>query len=375
MVNVDSKQKQNERNYRSARDIKKRPDLFQYKRLIFSGTFDRLHEGHKYILQRAFSLSKSVLIGVTSDKMVEDKQLAYLIQPADVRVTELELYLKDMNWRSRCEIRIIEDAMGFATTLEDVEAILVSEEPGPFRSAKRINQIREAKGWKLLEIITIPFIKTPTFKRISSLAIRQGKITREGGQLPQDAFRKKILNLRAKHFVLPVNLRETLRAPLGELVKDTTIEETTQLVISQVPQESSVIVSVGDVISTQLDKAGVLPQICFIDFKTKRKAVSRYVPKLDHTLSIRNPPGEITREAWASTQIALDSRGRTVVKVRGEEDLLVIPSILLSPVGTVILYGQPDEGVVIVRVSKEIQGKIFNLLKNFMVLNGIENNR
>jgi len=38
--------------------------------------------------------------------------------------------------------------------------------------------------------------------------------------------------------------------------------------------------------------------------------------------------------------------------VDGEEDLAVIPCVLMAPEGSLILYGQPGEGVVLVETDK-----------------------
>jgi len=48
--------------------------------------------------------------------------------------------------------------------------------------------------------------------------------------------------------------------------------------------------------------------------------------------------------------------------VRGEEDLAALPAILLAPEGSVVLYGQPDEGVVFVSITKSKKEEILDLL-------------
>ena len=45
----------------------------------------------------------------------------------------------------------------------------------------------------------------------------------------------------------------------------------------------------------------------------------------------------------------------TIIVVDGEEDLLALPAIALAPLTSVILYGQPDEGLVIVKVDEGIR--------------------
>ena len=46
------------------------------KLLGMGGTFDHLHDGHKYLLDTAFSLGQEVHIGLTTEKMFSRKKLS-----------------------------------------------------------------------------------------------------------------------------------------------------------------------------------------------------------------------------------------------------------------------------------------------------------
>ena len=50
------------------------------------------------------------------------------------------------------------------------------------------------------------------------------------------------------------------------------------------------------------------------------------------------------------------------ISVNGEEDLLVIPVCIYAPENAIILYGQPNEGLVIVKITSEIRNKTQKLL-------------
>ena len=54
------------------------------------------------------------------------------------------------------------------------------------------------------------------------------------------------------------------------------------------------------------------------------------------------------------------------VFVKGEEDLLVLPVLVHAPENSVVLYGQPDEGLVIVPVNQEARDKA-NKIMDLMV--------
>ena len=50
------------------------------------------------------------------------------------------------------------------------------------------------------------------------------------------------------------------------------------------------------------------------------------------------------------------------ITVMGEEDLLVLPVCIYAPDNSIVLYGQPNEGLVLVEISTEIRNKVQTLL-------------
>ncbi len=51
--------------------------------------------------------------------------------------------------------------------------------------------------------------------------------------------------------------------------------------------------------------------------------------------------------------------------VDGEEDLVVLPAIMIAPDGASVVYGQPDEGMVHVVVDDEVRREVRALLERF----------
>jgi len=51
--------------------------------------------------------------------------------------------------------------------------------------------------------------------------------------------------------------------------------------------------------------------------------------------------------------------------VKGEEDLLALPTILLTPLHSVVLYGQIDMGVIMVEVTEEKKRQVEDIIKKF----------
>ncbi len=67
-------------------------------------------------------------------------------------------------------------------------------------------------------------------------------------------------------------------------------------------------------------------------------------------LRARNPAGTLTLELVEALAAAASHR-RAAVLVDGEEDMAVLPLILLMPRGSLIIYGQPFLGVVSLEVD------------------------
>jgi len=159
---------------------------------------------------------------------------------------------------------------------------------------------------------------------------------------------------------LPNDLRDQLKNPLGNLIKDNDIDK--ENIIKEISAES-VLITVGDRTTENMLKLGLKPQIQIIDGLEKRN--QRLVPKddtINTNLSCKNPPGEITEESTQVIQKAFSCESPVRITVDGEEDLLVLPVCMSAPENSVVMYGQPNEGLVLVHVTPEIQAKVQKIL-------------
>jgi len=159
---------------------------------------------------------------------------------------------------------------------------------------------------------------------------------------------------------LPNDLRDQLKNPLGNLIKDNDIDK--ENIIKEISPES-VLITVGDRTTENMLQLGLKPQIQIIDGLEKRN--QRIVPTDDAVntnLSCRNPPGEITEESIQVIQKAFSSEPPVRITVDGEEDLLVLPVCMSAPENSVVMYGQPNEGLVIVHITPEIRAKVQKIL-------------
>ena len=159
---------------------------------------------------------------------------------------------------------------------------------------------------------------------------------------------------------LPDDLRDQLKNPLGNLVSDNDPNKAN--IIKKISAES-VIITVGDRTTENMLQLGLKPQIQIIDGLEKRSECA--VPAddtINTKLSCKNPPGEITEESIQVIQKAFSSEPPVRITVDGEEDLLVIPACIFAPENSVVMYGQPNEGLVIVTITPEIRAKVQKIL-------------
>ena len=152
---------------------------WQYKKVVFAGTFDRLHEGHKHIIRTAFRLSKTVSLGLTTDTMLQYKSDRDLIQKYDVRYAELEKFIKSKFDLERGSIFPIATTEGGADKMKDIDALIVSDEIGVVQNAFDINQMRIDNGLRRFHIIIIPRVQTADGRPLSSSRIRRGETFHE----------------------------------------------------------------------------------------------------------------------------------------------------------------------------------------------------
>ncbi|MEN4006756.1 MAG: GTP-dependent dephospho-CoA kinase family protein [Methanobacteriaceae archaeon] len=128
--------------------------------------------------------------------------------------------------------------------------------------------------------------------------------------------------------------------------------------------ENHFIISVGDETTNNLLNAGIIPEISIIDNIIERKPSKHSIEYSAVTLNAVNPPGAITDELWVTIQKSFARKSNVLIVVNGEEDLAIIPCVLMAPEGSLILYGQPGEGIVLVEVDK-VREKAKEMLNYF----------
>ena len=160
---------------------------------------------------------------------------------------------------------------------------------------------------------------------------------------------------------LPDSYRRLLKIPLGILIPDS--DTTCERIFDAIPQGSYVI-SVGDHTTEKMIRLGLVPSLQITDGLEKRHA--RGHPDLAATpadaaatsvIRVDNPPAEITQQSIDAIRHAFEMSPPVRIHVTGEEDLLVIPVCMYAPENSVVLYGQPDEGLVVTSITDEVRNK------------------
>ncbi len=147
-------------------------------KIMVGGTFDPLHDGHRFLIRRAFELANPdgmVIIGLTSDAFANRK--SHPIHPYAVRLKELKNFIFSLNPTAQWEIEELHDQFG-STLDADFDALVVSEETFPV--GKIINQKRRELGKPCVEIHMIRCVLAEDGRWISSTRIWRGEIDIHG---------------------------------------------------------------------------------------------------------------------------------------------------------------------------------------------------
>lgn len=176
---------------------------------------------------------------------------------------------------------------------------------------------------------------------------------------------------------LPESYREDLKTPLGVLLPDAGI---TKEQVAGMIRPGSYVVTVGDRTTERMMQFGIVPSLQITDGLEKRRVrphprlaeaggadvrhTGRRADRRTTVMEVSNPPAQITRESVSAIRKAFATRPPVRIRVNGEEDLLVIPVCVYAPDNAVVLYGQPDEGLVVAPVTDEIRNKTRGIMSH-----------
>lgn len=144
-----------------------------YGEVLMGGTFDRLHEGHKQLLQKAFEVGDYVYVGLTTDDYIakSGKVLKETVQQYGERLYRLRRYLEQQGVLNRAIILPLGDTAGPKALDPKLEAIIISEETR--HGGEYVNNLRIQHGIPPMDTVVVPLIMDESGQTISSSRLRQ----------------------------------------------------------------------------------------------------------------------------------------------------------------------------------------------------------
>ena len=176
---------------------------------------------------------------------------------------------------------------------------------------------------------------------------------------------------------IPESKRHKFSQPLGKLISGTrseTIPKVENYIKDYLTSGYRInVFLVGDIVSKDFLENQFLNnyiRLCIIDEKTQRNFIPmKFEGKFEEIIEFKSPKGTITKESFKLLEHIFQKKKKTLLKIiQGEEDLLVLPLVLVLPytqnIKNLVFYGQPPitdskhpipEGIVMVDVNKRIQ--------------------
>lgn len=330
-----------------------------FRRCLIGGTFDRFHSGHQLLIQTALRQADFIEIHVTNDEMAQSK--GGWIQSLDDRMEALLVWLSETA-HLRYEVHVLNDPHGPAPNHRTADSIVATVETIP--RCHQINERRYENGLPPLSILEAPHLIDELGGILSSSRIRLGLIDQDGHPWIPPAYEGKILRM-------PDVLDDEFKTPMGELFEgpEDDPEVALSAMLESIPEGSGLLVAVGDVTVKGLMDMGILPDIAFVDGQTKREALDSSLQVEAEKFSLRNsvlnPPGQLTPALLDAVRWSLEQDESVLIEVEGEEDLAPMFVLATAPLGTVIVYGQPRQGVVMRILDMEAKHRSRNLLVHF----------
>lgn len=150
--------------------------IHRYGEVLMGGTFDRLHDGHKHLLQKAFEVGDYVYIGLTTDEYINKsrKKFKEHVTSYAERLFSLRKYLYNQGVLHRAIILPLGDTAGPKALDPKLEALIISEETR--EGGEYVNDLRAQHNVPPMETVIVPLLTDTTGLPISSTRLRQNEI-------------------------------------------------------------------------------------------------------------------------------------------------------------------------------------------------------
>ena len=145
--------------------------------VAMGGTFDVIHSGHMALLNKAFSISSKVIIGLSSDQLATKKG-KNLANDYSKRLSLLKSVIEKSFPNSAYEISKLENDFGPAVIEGSVKALVVSEETS--NKGLLLNELRVERNLPPVKIVVVPMVLAEDGKSISTTRIKNSEIDDSG---------------------------------------------------------------------------------------------------------------------------------------------------------------------------------------------------
>ncbi|MBU0974267.1 pantetheine-phosphate adenylyltransferase [Patescibacteria group bacterium] len=311
-----------------------------YNSVGLGGTFDHFHDGHKSFIRYAASFARELTIGVTTKKMTLSKPFNKTIEHTTIRSKAV----KNFCAQERINAKIIELNDIFGPTIEQktVQAIACTTDTAS--GADKINEVRSKMSMRELPIhVHKLLLDKEKLDPINSSRIRTGEIDREGNVFAKILDKDLILNESQKNYFTKSQ---------GKFV-------------TQPSTPNYFTCVVGDSTLEQFVLHNWKYDLGIFDGKRERIVVnSEILNMLKIDQKVISPPGRISEELSLTLKKWVGRDDFKHIFVYGEEDLAAVALILLLPLGSNIYYGQPNQGIIEMKVTEGLKHNVFDILYN-----------
>ena len=145
--------------------------------VAMGGTFDAIHSGHMALLNKAFSISSKVIIGLSSDQLATKKG-KNLVNDYPKRLSVLKSVIEKNFPNSSYEISKLENDFGPAVIEGSVKALVVSEETS--NKVLLLNELRSERNLSPVKTVVVPMVLAKDGKAISTTRIMNSEIDSNG---------------------------------------------------------------------------------------------------------------------------------------------------------------------------------------------------
>lgn len=304
--------------------------------LALGGTFDHLHAGHEKFLRFASEKSDRLMIGITSNTMAKKKTWPQTLQSFSERVSAVEKFCKQHKYPF--EIIKITDIYGNTLKNQNIDGLAVTTET--LRGGEAINQARKKLGLKELPIEMCALVNDQSGQAIHSERIRAGEISRQGFVYRQ-LFQKTISLSDEQRKILQNIPFATVHA----LIK--TAKDLPTCVV-------------GDQALLHFREQKWPYDLAVFDNFVQRNRVS-FHQTIVPDFQVKNPAGKITQILAKTLQTALVNNEKHVF-VEGEEDLAALVLIMILPLGSMVYFGLPNQGLAGIKVDEKIKDQLLGIV-------------